>query len=173
MSQSLIIAIGNGACNIADVLRAQGFEGARFALLDVEPDDLAHHPGAGENVLLQGSEAEQQEAVNSLFASDVEKVFILACLGGRTGSHFAPLAARLAKAAGKAPACIVTMPFHFEGERRMATAHEALDELKECTPDVRFFDNERLRTQYPDLGFFDAFAKVDAQIAEALRERLA
>lgn len=173
MNPSLIIAIGNGACNIADGLQAQEFEGIKFALLDTEQDDLRNHPGAGENVLLQGSEAEHQEAINSLFASDVEKVFILACLGGRTGSHFAPLAARLAKAAGKTPACIVTMPFHFEGERRMATAHEALDELKECTPDVRFFDNERLRTQYPDLGFFDAFAKVDAQIAEALRERLA
>lgn len=173
MKTSLIIAIGNGACNIAAAIQAQGFEGARFAFLDTEPDDLRNHPGAGENVLLQGSEAERQKAVNGLFASDVEKVFILACLGGRTGSHFAPLAARLAKAAGKVPACIVTLPFHFEGERRMATAHEALDELKECTPDVLVFENERLRTQYPDLGFFDAFQKADAQIAEALREGLA
>ena len=55
----------------------------------------------------------------------------------------------------------------------MATAHEALDELKECTPDVLVFENERLRTQYPDLGFLDAFQKADAQIAEALREGLA
>ena len=173
MPQSLIIAIGNGACNIADGLQAQEFEGIKFALLDTEPDDLRNHPGAGENVLLQGTEAEQQKAVNGLFASDVEKVFILACLGGRTGSHFAPLAARLAKAAGKVPVCIVTTPFHFEGERCNALAREALDELKECTPDVLVFENERLGTQYPDLGFLDAFQKADAQVAEALREGLA
>lgn len=168
----LIIAVGNGACNIAAAIQAQRIENARFVFLDTEPDDLGNHPGVGETILLQGTETEQQEAISRLFASDVKNVFILACLGGRTGSHFAPLAAHLAKAAGKAPACIVTLPFHFEGEKQMATANEALGELKECTPDVLVFDNEKLKTQYPDLSLLDAFRKADAQVAEALRKRL-
>ena len=44
--------------------------------------------------------------------------------------------------------------------------------LKKCTPDVLVFDNEKLKTQYPDLSLLDAFRKADAQVAEALRKRL-
>ena len=166
MSQPLIIAIGNGACNIADNIQSQGLEGAKFVFLDTELDDLNNHSGVGDTVLLQGTEAERHKAFNDLFASDVERVVIIACLGGRTGSYFAPLAARLAKLAGKSMVCVVTLPFDFEGKRRKVLANEALDAIKEYTPYVLVFNNEELRTQYPDLGLLDAFKRVDTQVAE-------
>ena len=93
MSQLLIIAIGNGACNIADSLQSQGLESAKFAFLDTDPDDLNNHPGVGDTVLLQGAEQERHAAINRLLSADVERVAIIACLGGRTGTYFTPLAA--------------------------------------------------------------------------------
>ena len=93
MSQLLIIAIGNGACNIADSLQSQGLESAKFVFLDTDPDDLNNHPGVGDTVLLQGAEQERHAAINRLLSADVERVAIIACLGGRTGTYFTPLAA--------------------------------------------------------------------------------
>lgn len=170
MSQLLIIAIGNGACNIADSLQSQGLESAKFAFLDTDPDDLNNHPGVGDTVLLQGAEQERHAAINRLLSADVERVAIIACLGGRTGTYFTPLAARLAKLAGKSMVCVVTLPFDFEGKRRKVLANEALDAIKEYTPYVLVFNNEELRTLYPDLGLLDAFKRVDTQVAEALRK---
>jgi cell division protein FtsZ len=66
--------------------------------------------------------------------------------------------------------CVVTLPFDFEGKRRKVLANEALDAIKEYTPDVLVFNNEELRTLYPDLGLLDAFKRVDTQVAEALRK---
>lgn len=170
MSQPLIIAIGNGACNIADSLQSQGLESAKFAFLDTDPDDLNNHPGVGDTVLLQGTEQERHAAINRLLSADVERVAIIACLGGRTGTYFTPLAARLANLADKSPVCVVTLPFDFEGTRRKVLANEALDAIKKCTPDVLVFDNNELNTLYPDLGILDAFKRVDTQVAEALRK---
>lgn len=170
MSQPLIIAIGNGACNIADSIQSQGFEGAKFAFLDTEPDDLENHSGAGKTILLPSTGAERYDAFNRLFASDVERVVIIACLGGHTGTHFSLFAARVAKLAGKSPVCVVTLPFDFEGARRKVLAKKALDAIKECTPKVQVFDNEDLNKKYPDLGVLDAFKKVDMQMAAALRK---
>lgn len=172
MPQILIIAIGNGACNIADGIQSQGLAGARFAFLDTEADDLYNHSGVGETVLLQGTERERLKAIDSLLDADTEKVAIIACLGGRTGSFFAPLAVRLAILADKSPVCVVTLPFDFEGERCNALANEALNTIKECTPDVIIFDNKELNTRHQDLDVIDAFKRVDAQVAEALQKML-
>ena len=54
----------------------------------------------------------------------------------------------------------------------MENYNEKLDKLKACAVDVRVFGNEELKTRYPDLNILDAFRKMDAQVAEALRERL-
>ena len=169
MPQPLIIAIGNGACYIADGIQSQGLEGAKFAFLDTEPDDLNNHSSVGETVLLQGTEQERHVAINHLLAADVGKVVVIACLGGRTGSYYASLSARLAKLAGKSLVCAVTLPFDFEGTRCNVLANESLGVIKECTPDVLVFDNKELNAKHPDLGIIDAFNMVDKQVAESLR----
>ena len=165
---NLFIAIGNGACNIASTIKRQGLDCVKFALLDTEPDDLQRHPGVGEAVVLPSSEAEQRVAIGSLFAPDVEKVFIVACLGGHTGSSIAPLAAGLAREAGKEVACLVTMPFDFEGRKCRERAETALSAMRGITADIRVFHNEDLRTTCPDLDLFAAFQMEDRQVGEAL-----
>ena len=170
--ESLIIAIGGGGCNVAATVKAQGIESARFVFLDTEPDDLGNHSGAGEAVLLQGTEAELLETINRLFVSDVDKVVIMTCLGGNTGSRFAQVAIRLAKAAGKNPACIVTRPFDFEGGGCKKLAESALAEIRTYVSEVYVIDKNDLKTKYPDMNLLDAFSKVDEQVAEVLQNML-
>ena len=133
---------------------------------------MYNHSSVGKTLLLQGTEQERHAIVNRLIVADAEKVAIIVCLGGRTGSHFAPLAVRLAKLAGKSPVCAVTLPFDFEGERCKALANKALQAIKECTPDVQVFNNEELNARHRDLGITDAFKRIDAQVAEALLKML-
>ena len=143
-------------------------DGVSFALLDTAPDDLNRHATEGNTVLLQGSEAEQASAIKDLFTPGVEKVCVMACLGGHAGSCFAPVAAGLAKEAGKSLFCLVTMPFNFEGRGSKEKADAALAAMRSITSNIHVFNNEELLATYPDLNLFAAFQEADRKSGEVL-----
>ena len=69
------------------------------------------------------------EPFSQLMEDDVNTVIIVAGLGGNCGTNAAAQIAREAKAAGKHTAAVVTLPFPFEGSKRMSTAFNGLSEL--------------------------------------------
>lgn len=69
------------------------------------------------------------EAVLRQVLQGADVAFVLAGLGGSTGSTRAPLVARLAKEAGALTVGVVCEPFTFEGLRRRRTAAAALGQL--------------------------------------------
>ena len=64
---------------------------------------------------------------------DARLIFICAGLGGGTGSGAAPVIAEIARETGALVISFATMPFGFEGKRRMAQANEALVRLQEAS----------------------------------------
>ena len=69
-------------------------------------------------------------------------IFICAGLGGGTGSGAAPVIAEIARESGALVITFATMPFAFEGKRRMAQAQEALARLHETSDAVICFEND-------------------------------
>lgn len=97
----------------------------------------------------------------------VEKLYILAGLGGMT----AEIAAKSAKSDGIGNvALIVTLPFVFEGSRKLAKATEALKSLSDMS--VKVLNNEELTERYPDIKFINAFVYSDKEALNAMESGL-
>lgn len=71
-------------------------------------------------------------------------VFITAGMGGGTGTGAAPEIARQAKELGILTIGIVTVPFSFEGKRKIEQAMTGIDELEEYVDALLIIANERV-----------------------------
>lgn len=75
---------------------------------------------------------------------DADIVFIVAGMGGGTGSGGAPVVAKALKDRGILSIAIVTKPFSFEGKRRMMVAEQSLETLKKEVDTLIVVPNEKL-----------------------------
>lgn len=78
------------------------------------------------------------------FCKDTDLVFLVAGLGGGTGSGAAPAIAKAAREAGALVLCLATLPFDFEGPRRASQARAAMAELKQAADAVICLPNQRM-----------------------------
>ena len=60
-----------------------------------------------------------------------DMVFITAGMGGGTGTGAAPIVAQIAREKGALTVAVITKPFPFEGNKRMALAEQGIAELSE------------------------------------------
>lgn len=132
--------------------------------------EITHGLGAGNipEVGRQCAEASVDE-IRELFTDETEMVFITAGMGGGTGTGAAPVVARVAKEAGMLTIGIVTVPFMFEGEKKILKAIEGANEMKKHVDALLIINNENLIDLYKDLNFFNAFSKADDTLANAAR----
>jgi cell division protein FtsZ len=97
-------------------------------------------------------------------------IFICAGLGGGTGSGSAPVIAEIARETGALVISFATMPFGFEGKRRMAQANEALVRLQQASSAVICFDNDKMGDIVaPKAGIHQAFAASDLTLSQSVR----
>lgn len=97
-------------------------------------------------------------------------IFISAGLGGGTGGGAAPVIAEIAKNTGALVIVVATMPFVFEGRRRLAQAEEALELLQKRADALVLFENNRMgELILPKDGIQKAFNQADQLIAQSLR----
>ena len=132
--------------------------------------DLMRGVGAGGDPDL-GREA-------ALFSRDVIRqnlaghqiIFICAGLGGGTGSGAAPVITEIAKSTGALVLVVATMPFSFEGRRRITQAEEALELLQKRADALILFENNRMgELILPKDGIQKAFGAADQLISQSLR----
>jgi|JI6StandDraft_1071083.scaffolds.fasta_scaffold04568_5 cell division protein FtsZ len=97
-------------------------------------------------------------------------VFICTGLGGGTGSGAAPVIADIAKSTGALVFLTATMPFSFEGKRRLKQAEESLEQLQKRADALILFENNRMgELTLPKDGIQKAFTQADQLIAQSLR----
>ncbi|MDE5813681.1 MAG: cell division FtsZ family protein, partial [Muribaculaceae bacterium] len=132
--------------------------------------DVTHGRGAGNDPSTGRMCAESSaEDIRALFDKDTEMVFITAGMGGGTGTGAAPVVARIAKEEKKLTIGIVTIPFMFEGPKKIMKAIEGAREMQKHVDALLVINNENLIEIYPDLNFFNAFEKADDTLANAAR----
>lgn len=121
-------------------------------------------PDLGREAALYSREQIRQ----SLEGHDI--IFISAGLGGGTGSGAAPVVAEIAKNTGALVIVVATMPFSFEGRRRIGQAEESLELLtKRCDALILFENNRMGELVLPKDGIQKAFTQADQLIAQSLR----
>ncbi|UCH89511.1 MAG: cell division protein FtsZ [Thermoplasmata archaeon] len=96
---------------------------------------------------------------------EAELVFIIAGMGGGTGTGVAPLIAEIAKSHGSIVVGIATTPFKME-RLRMRVAQVGLIHLKKHANSLIMVDNNKLLKIAPKLPMQDAFKVIDNLIAE-------
>ncbi|MFN3940343.1 MAG: cell division protein FtsZ, partial [Chitinophagales bacterium] len=86
-----------------------------------------------------------------------------------TGTGGAPVIAKTARDLGILTIGIVTLPFGFEGKRRLQQADDGLSQMKEHVDAILIISNDKLREIYGNLPFNEAFAKADDILTTAAK----
>jgi len=172
-----VIGVGGGGSNAVNYMYEQGIKDVDFVVCNTDAQALLKSPvpvklqlgttlteglGAG-NKPDQGKQAaiENLEDIQQILEDNTKMVFITAGMGGGTGTGAAPIIAESAKEKGILTVGIVTIPFQFEGKKRIKQAIEGIRELKENVDALLVINNEKLRDLYGDLEIDNAFAKAD------------
>ncbi len=176
-----VIGVGGGGNNAVNHMFDQGISEVSFVLINTDrqvlagskiPTKLLLGPGLGAggnpNKAKQFAE-ENAEQIADLFADNTDMVFITAGMGGGTGTGAGPVVARIAKEMGILTVGIVTIPFLFEGKKRILTALEGADEMSKNVDALMVINNERLTEIYNDMDIFAAFAHADDTLLEAAK----
>ena len=98
--------------------------------------------GANPDLGRRATEEDLEKIMENLDHADI--VFIVAGMGGGTGSGGAPVVAKALKDRGILSIAVVTKPFLFEGKRRMLVAEHALEDLKKDIDTLIVVPNEKL-----------------------------
>lgn len=180
-----IIGVGGAGTNAVDRLQLETIERVRLAAVNTDAQALAGSPleekvMIGRSVtrgLSTGGEAElgrkaalsDRDKISSLVGS-ANLVFLVAGLGGGTGSGALPVIADIAAERGAQVIAFVALPFTMEGNRRRQQADNALCELRQLCDAVIPIPNDILLQDVDDNAtVLDAFAKVDAWISQGIR----
>ena len=172
-----VIGVGGGGSNAVNHMYKQGIMDVDFVVCNTDLQALDASPvpvkiqlgptvsegrGAG-NKPERGKQAaiESLDQINEVLSQNTKMVFITAGMGGGTGTGAAPVIAQEAKQLGILTVAIVTIPFLFEGKRRLNQAVEGIEEIKQYVDSLLVINNEKFREIYGDLELSAAFAKAD------------
>lgn len=172
---TVVLAIGNAGGNIAEAIRREVEDtvlaSVGYAFADTNSEDLQRHEG--ERKVTICLRHEDDSFPQDVFVG-VERLIIVAGLGGRTATKFSILAVEAAKACGVASIIVVaTMPFAFEGSRHIERAVSAAKRISQVEG-VRFFafHNHDLLERYPKLNFVSAFEMTDVEMAKIILKEI-
>jgi cell division protein FtsZ len=180
-----VFGIGGGGGNAVNFMHSQGIEGVDFVLCNTDlkalessviPNKIQLGPtlteGLGAGADPEIGELATEESITeitNILKENTKMVFVTAGMGGGTGTGGAPIVAKVAKDLKILTVGIVTTPFSHEGKRRMKQAVEGINRMRESVDTILVISNDKLRHQYGNLGFKEAFSKADDVLATATR----
>jgi len=180
-----IIGLGGAGSNALDRLMLDGVTGAELIAMNTDVQALTSSVasnkvqlgasctrglGAGGDPEMGYAAAEESLDDIRAAVDGAQLVFVCVGMGGGTGSGAARLVGLVARQQGALVVSFATMPFAFEGRRRMAQAEEALAALQSVSDVVVCFDNDKMSDAVPPrAGIQEAFAAADRTISESVR----
>jgi len=180
-----VIGVGGGGGNAVNHMYREGIHDVTFVLCNTDNQALAESPvpvklqlgrsitqglGAGNRPERARDAAEESiEDIKTLLNDGTKMVFITAGMGGGTGTGAAPVIARIAKEMDILTVGIVTIPFIFEGEKKIIQALDGVERIAQHVDALLVINNERLREIYSDLTFMNAFGKADDTLSIAAK----
>ena len=177
-----VIGVGGGGGNAVNHMYREGIHDVNFVLCNTDSKALCDSPvptrlqlgkeglGAGNRPERARQAAEESvEDIRRMLNDGTKMVFITAGMGGGTGTGAAPVVAREAKSMGILTVGIVTIPFIFEGNKKIDQALDGVEEISKHVDALLVINNERLREIYPELNVLSAFEKADNTLSVAAR----
>lgn len=180
-----VIGVGGGGSNAVNYMHSLGIEGVDFVVCNTDSQALALSPvvnkvqlgphltqglGAGANPEIGKQSCEESlEDIAKILKVNTRMAFITAGMGGGTGTGGAPVVSKICRDMGILTVGIVTTPFTYEGRKRMKQAQEGIDRMRDHVDTILIISNDKLRQQFGNLPFTQAFAKADDILATAAK----
>jgi cell division protein FtsZ len=180
-----VVGIGGGGSNAINHMYNQGIKDVNFIVCNTDAQALSRSPvsvkiqlgesltegrGAGNKPEIGRQAAiENLDDVMEALSSNTKMVFLTAGMGGGTGTGAIPIIAKAAKEQGILTVAIVTIPFRFEGQRRINQAIEGIHELGQHVDSLLVINNEKLREVAGNMKLSEAFSHADNILAAAAK----
>lgn len=177
-----VIGVGGGGGNAVNHMYQEGIHDVTFAVCNTDNQALDQSPvpvklqlgseglGAGNRPEKAKRAAEDTiDGIKAMLSDGCKMAFITAGMGGGTGTGAAPIIAKTAKEMGVLTVGIVTIPFLFEGPKKIDQALDGVEEIGKHVDALLVINNERLRDVYSDFSVLDAFAKADDTLSIAAK----
>ena len=177
-----VIGVGGGGGNAVNHMYREGIHDVTFVLCNTDAQALNDSPvpvhlqlgaeglGAGNKPERAKQAAEESlDDIKAMLSDGTRMAFITAGMGGGTGTGAAPVIARVSKEMGILTVGIVTIPFRFEGAKKIDQALDGVEEMSKHVDALLVINNERLREIYPDLSLTAAFGKADDTLSVAAK----
>lgn len=190
-SESIIkvVGVGGGGGNaVASMYNADLIRGVTYLLCNTDAQALRNSGIPSQNTIVLGPEKTKglgagnkpgkareaaEESANTVkghLTNDATRmVFITAGMGGGTGTGAAPVIGKVAQEADLLTVGIVTIPFLFEGTKKIYKALEGVNQLREHVDALLVVNNQRLIEMYGELSVSEAFRCADATLSTAAR----
>lgn len=180
-----VLGVGGAGCNAVNHLARESFAGVSFAVMNTDAPVLAQSPvptklnlgakstrglGAGGDPECGRAAAEEDVGQIRALCEGADVVFVVAGLGGGTGTGAGPVVARVAKETGALVFSIVMLPFECEGGRRARQAQLGLHELRSAADGVICLPNQRVfKLIDENTSLLEAFHLTNELVAQAVR----
>ena len=177
-----VIGVGGGGGNAVNYMYRMGIHDVNFVVCNTDCKALMDSPvpvrlqlgneglGAGNRPERAKKAAEESiDRIREMLDDGTKMVFITAGMGGGTGTGAAPVIAHEAKEKGILTVGIVTIPFRFEGNKKIDQALDGVDAIRKEVDALLVINNEKLREIYPDLTIRSAIQKADNTLSVAAR----
>ena len=180
-----VIGVGGGGGNAVNHMYREGIHDVTFVLCNTDNQALAESPvpvklqlgrsitqglGAGNRPERARDAAEESiDDIKEQLNDGTKMVFITAGMGGGTGTGAAPIIAQTAKEMDILTIGIVTIPFRWEGDKKIDQALDGVEEISKHVDALLVINNEKLSEIYSELSVDDAFDKADDTLSVAAK----
>ena len=177
-----VIGVGGGGGNAVNHMYREGIHDVTFVLCNTDNQALKDSPvpvklqlgkeglGAGNRPARARKAAEESiEDIKNMLNDGTKMVFITAGMGGGTGTGAAPIIAQTAKEMDILTIGIVTIPFRWEGDKKIDQALDGVEEISKHVDALLVINNEKLSEIYNDLSVDDAFDRADDTLSIAAK----
>lgn len=168
-----VIGVGGGGCNAVNHMYNEGINGVTFMVCNTDSKALKDSPvpdrlqlgeglGAG-NMPEEGRKAAEAhiEDIKQRLSDGTLMTFITAGMGGGTGTGAAPIIAKVAKEMDILTVGIVTIPYQWEGDKKIDQALDGVEEISKHVDALIVVKNDKLGEIYSEMGFEEAYDRAD------------
>jgi cell division protein FtsZ len=165
-----VVGLGGGGSNAVNRMIELGVSDVEFIACNTDHQALASSLasrqvalgprttrglGAGGDPSIGRAAAEESSRELAEAMQHADMIFLTAGMGGGTGTGAIPVAAEIARSQGAIVVAIVTVPFSFEGKRRMQAAQEGIEMMRPFCNTLITIPNDRLLEVAPKQTTFD------------------
>ena len=181
----VVIGAGGGGCNVITEMVNLAVQHVNFVACNTDlkalksakahikvelGQNLTRGLGAGANPEIGTKAAEESIEEIETHIAQAHMLFIVAGMGGGTGTGTAPVIGRIARKHNILTVGLVTTPFTFEGRKRMKIALEGIEKLRQYTDTLLVIPNDKLlEATSHTTSFLDAFHLVDEFLINAIQ----